>query len=206
MSSGEKGNILLVKTPDPEHRDHTKKKNLYAQKLGGSMSTMNTSSTGFSLLGDDDSLLKEMRAEEASLLRGAIQGGEEESPLLYKETESGGEETAKKKLLVVPSGFRCALKRVVVSGSFSSSNVEKRLATFAQELSALHRLADCPHVIDVFDAEIEKGETGGEIRIVMELASQDFAGFLESRLREGVVSLAEEEKKLAEEGGAGGTY
>lgn len=115
-------------------------------------------------------------------------------------------------MTLLPSGFRCAFKRVV-------ANNAAQLSTFSQELSHLKKLADSPHVVDMYDYEIiESSSTSngdgdgtrsggdkrtvatsgkgpaGEIRILMELAQQDLASFLEARLTPNIgLSITSEE-------------
>jgi serine/threonine-protein kinase TTK/MPS1 len=71
-----------------------------------------------------------------------------------------------------PCGSLRALKRVTTGGA--------HLEALANEVTLLRQLADCPHVIQVFDAEISAER--GVLNIVMERGEMDLARFLQTHV------------------------
>lgn len=114
-----------------------------------------------SIGGDDTSASQEKKAKTI-LVNGV-------SYLRQRTIGRGG--SSKVYLVQGPSGSFFALKRV-------STTCSSHFEALANEVTLLQQLKDCPHVIQVFDAQVNAEK--GEIFIVMEKGDMDLGRFLQS--------------------------
>lgn len=78
------------------------------------------------------------------------------------------------------SGFLCAVKTVQAKSL-------KEFRKFAEEVQMLQKLSDDPHVVEIYDAQMDAISL--RLSIVMELTGGDFAHWMSKRSREGRMDL-----------------